>query len=444
MLEHFNFRHDPFRLVPEPASLFLGRHHEEALAHLRYAFAENEGFTVITGARGSGKTTICRAFTAGLGESARVAFIDERIRTPLGLLSRILQGFGLAPGPGADGKAMIDALNAFLMEQRLRGRKAAVFIDDAQHLPPEALEQVRLVSNLETTREKLIQIVLVGEPELAALLDSHALRQMGQRVSVRYAIGPLTAAETAAYIQHRLSLAAAGPPLRFDPESIRLIFRHSGGNPRQINIACQAALAAAFRAGRRQVDPPLVAAALAGLSGRDGSRGPAPRTGVVIAAAAALLIALSAGALFMRPGGPPPAALPPAPGPAPAAEGGAEPPPAAAPDAPARLPADPKLPAAAPAPAPSPPAPTPPGAPRMTHSVQVGAYLSAENAAHEAARLRARGYAARVLALIDPRGRTWHTVRIGDHPDRAAAQKQADEFARREPARPIVRPYGGL
>lgn len=442
MRDHFGFQHDPFPLVPDPAGLFLGRHHEEALAHLRYALAENEGFTAITGERGVGKTTVCRAFVEGLAEGDGVAFVAaEGVRTPLALLAAILRGFGVATAPGADGKTMIDALNAHLMEQRLAGRRVSVFIDDAHRLPVEALEQVRLLSNLETTREKLIQIVLIGEPPLARMLDSHALRQMGQRVSVRYRIGPFTAAETAAYIQHRLSRAAAGPPLRFEPEAMQLIHRHTGGNPRAIHIACQAILAAAFRAGKREIDAATARTALEAIAPPADRRRriPRPAHAAATAVVAALLAGIAVGAAVLwrgDAGGPAPELAAPAP-----PEAGAPP----APNAPA--PADPKLPAA-PAPEPATPASRPaadrPAPRRPTHSVQTGAFLHPENAAQEAARLAGRGYAARVVVVTDSQGRVWHTVRIGDHPDRAAAESQAAEFARREQARPVVRPHGAF
>jgi general secretion pathway protein A len=451
MLSHFNLRDNPFRLAPDAAYLFLGRHHEEALAHLRYAISEGEGFTVITGERGAGKSTICRAFVDQLGERVSAAFLAGPVKTPHELMRRINEPFGLLPSASPSLKEMIDALNGFLMQQRLAGRKVAVFIDDAQLLPPEALEQVRLISNLETTRDKLVQIILVGEPDLMRLLDAHALRQMRQRISVCCEIGPLTAAETEAYIQHHMSRASKGPPTRFDPAAVQLIYRHSGGNPRRINIACQAVLAAAFRAGRRSLTAELAAEAISGIEQTadpaEGGRSPRPWPARALAAAAA--VALVAGALvLMRPAETPPpiAAVAPAettPAPLPKTEPAETAPPAVLPEpapppavAPAPVPAGEGRPAAA--------ARTAPAPARMAYSVQVGAYLMPENARAQAERLKARGYPARIFQIADSQGRSWHTVRIGDHPSRQAAQAQADEFNRREQVKTIVRPFGAF
>ena len=165
LLQFFGFKDNPFKLAPDPAYLFLGRHYEEALAHLRYAVTEGEGFTVITGERGIGKTTICRAFLDTLGDGTAAAVISSPVSSPGDLLRRINTALGI-PGKADTLKGLIDPLNDFLMRQKLAGRKVAVFIDDAQSLGLEVLEQIRLISNLETTREKLIQIVLVGEPGL--------------------------------------------------------------------------------------------------------------------------------------------------------------------------------------------------------------------------------------------------------------------------------------
>jgi len=179
----FGLKDDPFKLAFDPAYLFMGRHHEEATAHLRYAVAEGEGFTVITGERGIGKSTLCRAFVDSVAAETSTAFLSSPLPTARDLLQRMNLQLGI-PAEGENSKDLIDALNEYLMRQRLAGRKVAVFIDDAQTLTPEVLEQVRLISNLETTRDKLIQIVLIGEPELMKMLDSRELRQMGQRVSV--------------------------------------------------------------------------------------------------------------------------------------------------------------------------------------------------------------------------------------------------------------------
>ena len=447
-LKFFGLKDNPFKLAFDPAYLFMGRHHEEAVAHLQYAVVEGEGFTVITGDRGVGKSTLCRVFAGRIAAEAATAFISGPVATAKELLQRISREFGVR-NEGETTKDLIDALNEFLMQQRVAGRKTVVFIDDAQALAPEVLEQVRLISNLETTREKLIQMVLIGEPELMKLLGSRELRQMGQRVSVCYDIGPLTEAETAAYIQHRLSLAAAGPPVRFAPAAVHQIFRHSGGNPRRINIAGNAVLSAAFKAGRKEIEAGITQSALS-VGQPDGCRAaPAATAGFkkrlwAATAAGGVLLAAAAAFVSLRPEGERPAVP---------AESEASAPAAVAPD-----PAAAEAPAvAAPDPAPAPAIPVPAAPPvnkasspsrvervRMTHSVQVGAYVYPENAQRVVSQLAAKGYSARILQITDAKGRTWHTVRIGDHPSRQAAQAQSDEFSRREQMKTLVRPFGAF
>jgi len=439
----FGLKDDPFKLAFDPAYLFLGRHHEEATAHLRYAVTEGEGFTVITGERGVGKSTLCRAFVDSMAAQASTAFLSSPLPTAKDLLQRMNLQLGV-PAEGQSAKDLIDALNEYLMQQRIAGRKVAVFIDDVQTLAPEVLEQVRLISNLETTRDKLIQIVLIGEPELMKMLDSRELRQMGQRVSVCYEIGPLAAEETAAYIQHRLSVASAGPPVRFDPGAVRQIFRHSRGNPRRVNIACSAALAGAFKARQKEVSAAIVQAVVEDLERPEAGRKPftaaRSKRAWALAAAVGLVLAAAAGFFVLQTTDERPplqteaasALTPPAAAPQPDAAGlpelepVPEPPPAAAP--PEQKPSTPE------ASIPS----------RMTHSVQVGAFLYPENAEHTAAQLTSKGYSAKIFQMTDSKGRTWYTVRIGDYPSRQAAQAQVDEFSRREHMISVVRPYGGF
>ena len=443
----FGLKDDPFKLAFDPAYFFMGRHHEEATAHLRYAVAEGEGFTVITGERGVGKSTLCRAFVDRMAAEASMAFLSSPLPTAKELLQRMNLQLGI-PAEGESAKDLIDALNGYLMQQRLAGRKVAVFIDDAQTLAPEVLEQVRLISNLETTRDKLIQIVLIGEPELMNMLDSRALRQMGQRVSVCYEIGPLTEEEAAAYIQHRMSLASAGSPARFEPAAMRLIFRHSRGNPRRVNIACSAVLAAAFKTRQKGVNAAVAQAVIQDLERQEiGSKAPLSgrqKRAWVLAAGFGLVLIATAALFIFRPKDERPSLQ--------AEEVASElTVPAAAPE-----PAAAALPAAEPAPDPAPaavlqhaaavperaPAPADPIPSRMTHSVQVGAFLYPENAQHVAAQLTAKGYSAKISQMTDAKGRAWHIVRIGDYPSRQAAQAQADEFSRREHMPSVVRPFG--
>jgi type II secretory pathway predicted ATPase ExeA/cell division protein FtsN len=455
LLQFFGFKDNPFKLAPDPAYLFLGRHCEEALAHLRYAVTEGEGFTVITGERGIGKTTICRAFLDTLGDGAAAAVISSPVSSPGELVRRINTALGI-PGTADTLKGLIDPLNGFLMRQKLAGKKVVVFIDDAQSLGLEVLEQIRLISNLETTREKLIQIVLVGEPGLMTQLNSHELRQMGQRVSVRYEIGRLSATETAAYIQHRVSVASTGAPVQFEPAAVRHVFHYSRGNPRLIHAACQAALTAAFGAREKTVTAASAQAAVMGLAaadGKDSNNRRRQRQALGWAAAGCAVILLGAVVFFELRGlkGRPPsesagpdraglaapaemAAPPPVPAPAEAVGAPAGPDQAAGPDA-----AAPPL-----APEEKAVSGTIGAALRMTHSVQVGAYLVPENARKQVERLGAKGYPARIFEAQDSQGRSWYTVRIGDYPSSEAAQGQAEEFTRREQAPSVVRPIGGF
>jgi general secretion pathway protein A len=444
-LKFFGLNDNPFKMVFDPAYIYMGRHQEEALAHLRYAVDEGEGFTVIIGEQGVGKSTLCRIFAESLNANAKSAFISEPVSTAGDLLRRINRQFGL-DAEGRAAKELIDSLNEYLMRQRVAGKKVVVFIDDAQALAPEVLEQVRLISNLETTRDKLIQLVLIGEPELLDLLSSRALRQMGQRVSVRYTVGRLSETETSAYIHHRLTRASAGSPLRFDPAVVRLVFSQSAGNPQKINMSCAALLAAAFKAGTKTIDLKFARSILQGAERQTG-QSPAPQApgrrrlnfrfwggvgGVLVAFLASVFILRSTreppivpeekGALQQPAEWVPPVPAPPAA----VAPSDTEPPPAA--------------PVAVSQPVeeiPAPPAREP--EPRMTHFVQVGAFLQPENAQSVMARLSAKGYPAQIHNFTDSRGRAWLTVRIGNHPSRQAAQAQADEFKRREQMEAVVR-----
>ncbi len=294
---HFGFREKPFRLVPNPEYLYLSESHREALAHLQYALAQGEGFVEITGEVGTGKTTLCRAFLESLDANACAAYIFNPCLGPRQLLAALCDEFGIA-SEGADAAGLVKALNRFLLERKAEGKKVIVLIDEAQNLARNVLEQLRLLSNLETRREKLLQIVLVGQPELADLLDSPGLRQVGQRIAVRCRILPLDLRQTEQYIRYRLNVAARRPVELFTPRAIRRIHAWSGGIPRRINIACDRALLAAFGRNRRRVTGGIARRALAELS----ARGAAPRPSLLLRARwafAAFLVAAAAAALVL-------------------------------------------------------------------------------------------------------------------------------------------------
>ncbi len=249
----FGFKKNPFRQPTDSERLFLGRHHEEALAHLTYAVMEGEGFSVITGESGVGKTTVCRSFVERLNQEVVAAYIAAMTGLgPLQLLKAINAEFKARSDIDTI-KDLTDALNAFLIQKKREDKKVALFIDDAQLLSTAALEQVRLLSNLETTRDKMLQIVLIGRPALSKMLGAPSLRQIGQRVSVNYFISPLDYEETVAYIQHRISISSSGPPVRFDQAAIRPIYKFTKGIPRKINIACDRILTAAYKYRERTI-----------------------------------------------------------------------------------------------------------------------------------------------------------------------------------------------
>ncbi|BBO76909.1 ATPase AAA [Desulfosarcina widdelii] len=261
----FGFTERPFRLVPNPAFLYLSRMHEEVLAHLNYAAAYGDGFVEVTGEVGTGKTTLCRMFLENLDEKTEAAYIFNPKLDALQLLKAINDEFGIASDTDSV-KALIDRLNTFLLDQKAKGRRVLLLIDEAQNLSPDVLEQLRLLSNLETTTSKLLQIILVGQPELGEMLETGALRQLNQRITLTCHLVPLTFTETRAYIRHRIHVASQNPGLEFTAGAYRSIFRYSGGVPRLINIACDRALLTAYTRNKHRITNPIVKRALRELN----------------------------------------------------------------------------------------------------------------------------------------------------------------------------------
>jgi general secretion pathway protein A len=272
---YFGFREKPFKLVPNPEYLFLSKSHEIALAHLTYATEQGEGFVVITGEVGTGKTTLCRNYLDGLDASTSSAYIFNPKLEPAQLLASICQEFGINTGKTTI-KALLDLLNNFLIEQNAVGNKVVVLIDEAQGLSVENLELIRMLSNLETTRSKLLQIILVGQPELGDQLDSYELRQLSQRISLSYHLSPLSARESEAYIQHRLGIATQRQADLFTANACRSAYHYSGGIPRLINIVCDRALLLAYSHNRPKVNRTIMQAAIRELLSR-GQAQPAKR-----------------------------------------------------------------------------------------------------------------------------------------------------------------------
>ncbi len=264
---YFGFSERPFKLVPNPAYLYLSRSHEEALAHLSYAVAEGDGFMEITGEAGTGKTTLCRAFLEKLDKDTVAAYIFNPRLTSVQLLKAINDEFGIDATPDSI-KELIDILNRFLIQQKAAGRNVILLIDEAQNLSKKVIEQLRLLSNLETTTSKLLQIILVGQPELGEMLDSYELRQLSQRITLSWHLTPLSFKEACLYIQHRIRVAGNQTPVKFTPSAYRAIYKYSGGIPRMINIVCDRALLTAFGLNQQRIAHRVVRSATRELTGR--------------------------------------------------------------------------------------------------------------------------------------------------------------------------------
>ena len=296
----FGFSEKPFKLVPNPAYLFLSKSHEEALAHLNYALSQGDGFVEITGEVGTGKTTLCRAFLENLDKNTIAAYIFNPNIGPKQLIKTINDELGIAYETD-NTKDLIDKLNAFLIRQKTQRKKVILLIDEAQNLSRNILEQLRLLSNLETSREKLLQIILVGQPELSDILDSHELRQLGQRITLRYHLTPLNYKETVEYIRYRINIAARKAGIKFDRSALRQIYNFSQGIPRVINIACDRALLTAFGLSQHKIGGSVARAAIKELKNRGTSRGydfvHGKRALVILAGLCILLVAVN----FRRP-----------------------------------------------------------------------------------------------------------------------------------------------
>ncbi len=263
----FAFKEQPFSLTPNPRFLFLSKTHNEVYAHLLYGIEHRTGFVEVTGEVGTGKTTILRSLLAHLDEDKyRVAFIFNPKLTAFELLRNINREFGVADD-GLSNPDLIHSLNEFLLAENLAGRTPLLVIDEAQNLSAEVLEQIRLLSNLETEEDKLIQVILVGQPELRKHLSDHSLRQLNQRIAVRYHLRPLNGAETSSYILNRLKIAGRPDTNVFSAAALKRIFKYSGGVPRRINLICDRALLTAYTEDRGVVSVRHIKQAVAELDG---------------------------------------------------------------------------------------------------------------------------------------------------------------------------------
>jgi general secretion pathway protein A len=292
--KHFGLTERPFSIAPDPRFLYMSQQHREALAHLLYGVGEGGGFVQLTGEVGTGKTTICRCLLEQLPEHVNLALILNPRVTAQELLASLCDELQIQYAKDTTSiKALTDVLNAYLLDGHSRGQRTVLMIDEAQNLSAEALEQVRLLTNLETTREKLLQIILVGQPELRSLLARDELRQLSQRITARYHLQPISRVETAAYVRHRLQVCGASESI-FSEEAIDLIQKLSSGVPRLINVLCDRAMLGAFVEGKRKVDAIIVRRAAGEVMPEEGLSAPAhPVWPWMVAVVAAAAIGLS-------------------------------------------------------------------------------------------------------------------------------------------------------
>src|SRR5947207_4256008 len=305
MYEHYyGFAEKPFSLTPDPKYLYRSQSHASAFDLLQYAVRRREGFAVVTGDIGTGKTTLCRALLEQIDRTTFTALVLNPFLTEEDLLKRILQDFGVISREegkagrlaGVTKQELIETLYDFLLSLIPLKASAVLIIDEAQNLPPAVLEQIRILSNLETDKEKLLQIILVGQLNLQTLLRSPEMRQLDQRVSIRYELKPLDADGVAAYVAHRLTIAGGSAAVAFTAKALQRVHRRSGGIPRLINLICDRALLTAYSVRATRITPDIVTAAAAGLdlvAPRAPVLGWLKRHAAAFAAGAAVTVALT-------------------------------------------------------------------------------------------------------------------------------------------------------
>jgi general secretion pathway protein A len=269
----FGLNQKPFSIAPDPRYLFMSERHREALAHLLYGVQGGGGFVLLTGEIGAGKTTVCRCFLEQIPAQTNVAYIFNPKLTVVELLTTICHEFGVLPPLGAlpgtppTVKDHVDALNAFLLRAHAAGQSNVLIIDEAQNLSPDVLEQLRLLTNLETNERKLLQIILIGQPELREMLERPELEQLAQRVIARFHLEALSEKETAQYVAHRLAVAGLKGALPFDAAALRRVHQLTRGVPRRINLLCDRALLGGYASGKARIDRAIVDKAAAEVFG---------------------------------------------------------------------------------------------------------------------------------------------------------------------------------
>ena len=258
--DYFGLKDKPFSIAPDPQYLYMSERHREALAHLIYGLQSDGGFVLLTGEVGTGKTTVCRCLLEQVPEDAEIAFVLNPKVTAVELLATICDELGIHyPQDNQSIKVFVDGINRYLLDTHAKGRKTVLIIDEAQNLSVDVLEQIRLLTNLETNKQKLLQVIMLGQPELKTILERPELRQLAQRITARYHLEPLSQQEMVGYISHRLKVAGVERPL-FPAATIRRLYRLSGGVPRLINLLCDRALLGAYVKEQNTVSRKLMTA----------------------------------------------------------------------------------------------------------------------------------------------------------------------------------------
>lgn len=266
--EYFGLKEDPFSIAPDPQFLYMSGRHREALAHLIYGMKADSGFVLLTGEVGTGKTTVCRCLLGQIPEDSEIAFILNPKLSVVELLATICDELGIAyPANNHSVKIFIDRINLYLLNAHSEGKRTVLIIDEAQNLSVDVLEQIRLLTNLETDKRKLLQVIMLGQPELNRLLERPELRQLSQRVTARYHLEPLAKDEIENYLTHRLAVAGVERPL-FPQKTIGKLYSLSGGVPRLINLLCDRALLGAYVKGENIVSSSLLTAAASEVFGK--------------------------------------------------------------------------------------------------------------------------------------------------------------------------------
>ena len=290
--DYFGLKEEPFSISPDPQFLYMSERHREALAHLIYGMKADSGFVLLTGEVGTGKTTVCRCLLGQIPENSEIAFILNPRLSVVELLATICDELRIPyPEGNSSIKVFIDLINSYLLDAHGQGKQTILIIDEAQNLRVDVLEQIRLLTNLETDKRKLLQVIMLGQPELNHLLERLELRQLAQRITARYHLEPLSKNEMAEYLAHRLAVAGVERPL-FTGSAVTRLYRLSGGVPRLINLLSDRALLGAYVKGRNVVTPALVRAAAGEVFGKRDGMKRSPHTALQWLLTATLLLFL--------------------------------------------------------------------------------------------------------------------------------------------------------